>query len=160
MSQFDLSFSTIPWLDRHMVTLLLDFLSTRAIYSPATLLKAKYEVYSNTNMVDTALAQLKEYAKLDAAAAATLDSATAQLTEKRSKVIAEMTARKEACGPLVDAVTNANLSATRGGSFDFNFETLAAKHKITRTHVEVRHSLSHSLSFYATLTSSAIFRLS
>jgi translation initiation factor 3 subunit E len=143
MSQFDLSFSMVPWLDRHMVITLLDFLATRNLYSPVTVQKAKFEAYAGTKMVDVAIQQYKDLTALDASAAP--DTSLDALTAKRTQVLQDITSLKEACGPLLDAIAKANLSSARG-SLDFSFESVSAKHKATRSHVEALYEYAQ-LSF-------------
>ncbi|CAB4486386.1 eukaryotic translation initiation factor 3, subunit 6 [Rhizophagus irregularis] len=49
---YDLTPKLIPYLDRHLVFPLLEFLSMHKIYPEIDLLKAKYELLAKTNMVD------------------------------------------------------------------------------------------------------------
>ncbi|RKP36425.1 eIF3 subunit 6 N terminal domain-containing protein [Dimargaris cristalligena] len=52
MAQYDLTSKMIPYLDRHLVFPLLQFLSLKELYVESDLLQAKYDLLSKTNMVD------------------------------------------------------------------------------------------------------------
>ena len=52
MAQWDLTSRMGPYLDRHLVFPLLEFLSVKGIYDETDLLRAKLDLLSNTNMVD------------------------------------------------------------------------------------------------------------
>jgi translation initiation factor 3 subunit E len=52
MAQYDLSPRLIPFLDRHMVLPLLDFLQSMNMYSPLSLIQARVDFASTTKMVD------------------------------------------------------------------------------------------------------------
>ncbi|CAG8500416.1 10959_t:CDS:2 [Diversispora eburnea] len=52
MANYDLIPRMIPYLDRHLVLPLLNFLSSNKIYPDHDLFKAKYELLAKTNMVD------------------------------------------------------------------------------------------------------------
>ena len=52
MAQYDLTPRLIPFLDRHMVLPLLDFLQSMSMYSPLSLIQARVDFASTTKMVD------------------------------------------------------------------------------------------------------------
>ena len=52
MAQWDLTARMGPYLDRHLVFPLLEFLSVKGIYDETDLLRGKLDLLSNTNMVD------------------------------------------------------------------------------------------------------------
>jgi len=55
MAQYDLTASVAPFLDRHLVFPLLEFLQDKQIYTDDQILKAKNELLAKTNMVDYAM---------------------------------------------------------------------------------------------------------
>ncbi|KAJ3300512.1 Eukaryotic translation initiation factor 3 subunit E [Borealophlyctis nickersoniae] len=52
MAKYDLTFTIGKYLDRHMIFPLLEFLTVQELYPAADLLNAKYELLSETKMVD------------------------------------------------------------------------------------------------------------
>lgn len=48
----DLTMKMIPFLDRHLVFPLIEFLELKEVYVAENLLKAKYDLFKNSNMVD------------------------------------------------------------------------------------------------------------
>ena len=55
MAKFDLTARVAPFLDRHLVFPLLEFLQDKQIYRDDEILKAKIELLAKTNMVDYAM---------------------------------------------------------------------------------------------------------
>ncbi|XP_018008485.1 eukaryotic translation initiation factor 3 subunit E-B isoform X2 [Hyalella azteca] len=82
MAQYDLTNKLTPYLDRHLVFPLMEFLSVRGIYNETDLQRTKLDLLSNTNMVDFAM---------DIQASLYPDQPpSTELTEKRSRVVAEL----------------------------------------------------------------------
>lgn len=54
-AKHDLTMKMIPFLDRHLVFPLLEFLELKEVYVSKDLLKAKYDLFQNSNMVDFVL---------------------------------------------------------------------------------------------------------
>lgn len=55
MAQYDLTAKVAPYLDRHLVFPLLEFLQDKQMYADDQILKAKIELLAKTNMVDYAM---------------------------------------------------------------------------------------------------------
>ncbi|KAI8882782.1 eukaryotic translation initiation factor 3, subunit 6 [Backusella circina FSU 941] len=55
MATNDLTIRMIPYLDRHLVFPLVEFVELKEVYDADDLLKAKYELFQNSNMVDFVL---------------------------------------------------------------------------------------------------------
>lgn len=60
MAEWDLTPKMGPYLDRHLVFPLLEFLSVKGFYDETDLSRGKLELLSNTNMVDFAMDVHKE----------------------------------------------------------------------------------------------------
>ncbi|KAJ3021942.1 Eukaryotic translation initiation factor 3 subunit E [Thoreauomyces humboldtii] len=65
MAQYDLTSKIGPYLDRHMVAPLLEFLLDQEIYPQEELMVAKYDLLSKTKMIDSANMVYKEIHNLD-----------------------------------------------------------------------------------------------
>jgi translation initiation factor 3 subunit E len=52
MATWELTTKLAPYLDRHLVIPLMEFLNVKGIYDETDLLRAKLDLLSNTNMVD------------------------------------------------------------------------------------------------------------
>merc|ERR1712029_309822 len=96
MAQWELTSKLGPFLDRHLVIPLLEFLSVngKEIYDESDLLKGKLELLSGTNMIDFAMDVHK-----------TLypdQPVPKDLLEKRPKVVAEYSRLQEATKPLAE----------------------------------------------------------
>ena len=92
MAAYDITPRLIPFLDRHMVLPLLEFLQDKSIYSSTSLLQAKVEFAARTKMVDLFKA---EYAALHDGAE------PAQLSQRYEAVYAEMSELEAAVGELL-----------------------------------------------------------
>ncbi len=55
MAKYDLTAAVAPYLDRHLVFPLLEFLQDKQLYPDDQILKAKIELLGKTNMVDYAM---------------------------------------------------------------------------------------------------------
>ncbi|KAI8368014.1 eIF3 subunit 6 N terminal domain-containing protein [Choanephora cucurbitarum] len=78
----DLTLRMIPFLDRHLVFPLLEFLEVKEIYVLDDLLKAKYDLFKNSNMVDFVLDLYKKLHKTE--------ETPKEFAEKREKVLSQM----------------------------------------------------------------------
>ncbi|KAG1488150.1 hypothetical protein G6F54_012231 [Rhizopus delemar] len=81
-AKHDLTMKMIPFLDRHLVFPLLEFLELKEVYVSKDLLKAKYDLFQNSNMVDFVL---DLYKKLNST-----EDAPKEFSEKREKVLGQM----------------------------------------------------------------------
>ncbi|KAI7900906.1 eIF3 subunit 6 N terminal domain-containing protein [Cokeromyces recurvatus] len=81
-AKHDLTLRMIPFLDRHLVFPLLEFLELKEVYASEDLLQAKYDLFKNSNMVDFVLDLYKKLEKTDVA--------PKEFTEKREKVLSQM----------------------------------------------------------------------
>jgi translation initiation factor 3 subunit E len=61
----DLTMKMIPFLDRHLVYPLLEFLELKEVYVAEDLLQAKYNLFQNSHMVDFVLSLYKKLNKTE-----------------------------------------------------------------------------------------------
>ncbi|KAL1933035.1 hypothetical protein VTP01DRAFT_8713 [Rhizomucor pusillus] len=83
-TQHDLTLRMIPFLDRHLVFPLLQFLELKELYAPADLLQAKYDLFHDSNMADFIL---DLYQKIN-----NTTETPKELAEKRERILAKMEA--------------------------------------------------------------------
>ncbi|KAI8140871.1 eIF3 subunit 6 N terminal domain-containing protein [Fennellomyces sp. T-0311] len=81
-AKHDLTMRMIPFLDRHLVFPLLEFLELKELYAADDLLKAKYELFRNSNMADFISDLYKKINKTD--------ETPKEIADKRQQVLAKM----------------------------------------------------------------------
>ncbi|KAI9497449.1 eIF3 subunit 6 N terminal domain-containing protein [Zychaea mexicana] len=81
-AEHDLTMRMIPFLDRHLVFPLLEFLEVKELYAVDDLLKAKYEMFRNSNMADFILDLHKKINNTD--------ETPKEIAAKRQQVLAKM----------------------------------------------------------------------
>ncbi|KAI8977908.1 eIF3 subunit 6 N terminal domain-containing protein [Pilobolus umbonatus] len=92
----DLTVKMIPFLDRHLVFPLLEFLELKEVYSPEDLLKAKYELFKDSNMVDFVLDLYKKLHKTD--------EAPKEFAERREAVLCQMEELRSKAQDVMDVL--------------------------------------------------------
>jgi len=104
MAQWELTSKLGPFLDRHLVIPLLEFLSVngKEIYDESDLLKGKLELLSGTNMIDFALDVHKSlYPDQDV---------PKELAEKRPQVVEEFQRLQRLTNPIADIFSDQEVS--------------------------------------------------
>ncbi|KAG0783099.1 hypothetical protein G6F63_010172 [Rhizopus arrhizus] len=97
-AKHDLTMKMIPFLDRHLVFPLLEFLELKEVYVSKDLLKAKYDLFQNSNMVDFVLDLYNKLNSTEEAPKGTSSDtflnitniSLAEFSEKREKVLGQM----------------------------------------------------------------------
>jgi translation initiation factor 3 subunit E len=93
MATWELTTKLGPFLDRHLVIPLMEFLTVKGIYDETDLLRGKLELLSNTNMVDYTMEVHKNLYP---------DQELPQkLTEKRQKVVEDFKQLQAATDPIL-----------------------------------------------------------
>ena len=142
-TNFDLSSHVIPYLDRHMVLPLIDFLMESKQYDSASLQQAKLELVSKTKMVDSAS---DEHKKIHGTTAE-----DPQFAKQRTAVLGEFEASKKACGPLLAVVTSGKEFSDMVARREFTLDNLAHSHGVSEAHVAALYAhgrLSFEIGFY------------
>lgn len=94
MATWELTSKLGPYLDRHLVIPLMEFLTVKEIYSETDLLRAKLDLLSNTNMVDYTMEVHKNlYPDKEV---------PARLIEKRQKVVEDFKQLQAATEPILN----------------------------------------------------------
>ena len=99
---WDLTHSLAPYLDRHLVFPLLEFIQALAIYPDSDLLEAKISLLSQTNMVDFAMDIYKHLHSKGGGS----DVVPAQMKERRLVVVTELKTLKQAASRVVEFLSD------------------------------------------------------
>ena len=98
MASWELTTKLGPYLDRHLVIPLMEFLTVKGIYDETDLLRGKLDLLANTNMVDYTMEVHKNLYP---------DQEVPQkLSEKRLKVVEEFKQLQAATDPILKIFTN------------------------------------------------------
>ncbi|OQS07695.1 eukaryotic translation initiation factor 3, partial [Thraustotheca clavata] len=98
MAAYDLTNVMGPFMDVHFMFPLLDFLSSNEMYDEKALLAAKLELLKPTSMADFAV---EIYQSLHGAG-----KVPAEFEKKRASILAEVTAAKKQCEPMLKLLEN------------------------------------------------------
>ncbi|KAI8577715.1 hypothetical protein K450DRAFT_250486 [Umbelopsis ramanniana AG] len=102
-AKHDLTMRMIPFLDRHLVFPLLDFLTLKEVYPTEDLLKAKHELLSNTNMVDFVLKLYQEIHNTE--------DVPREFAEKKEKVLAQLEEFQTQTQNIIEVIENPEVIA-------------------------------------------------
>jgi len=136
MTEFDLTSRMSPYLDRHLVFPLLEFLPGKDLYNEADMLKGKIELLSKTNMVDFAMDVFsslypdKEVPK--------------ELRDKRVAVVSELKSLQSAVVPITQILEDKNVTEQIQNSRDGRqlFETLQKDHAFKPEYLDVLYDFA------------------
>eukprot|EP00271_Cylindrocystis_brebissonii_P008730 TRINITY_DN23211_c0_g1_i1.p1 TRINITY_DN23211_c0_g1~~TRINITY_DN23211_c0_g1_i1.p1 ORF type:complete len:438 (-),score=118.06 TRINITY_DN23211_c0_g1_i1:583-1896(-) len=125
---FDLTPKISPFLDRHLVFPLLEFLQEHQIYPEDEILKAKIELLGKTNMVDYAMDIHKSlYHSEDVPQA---------MVERRAEVVGRLKALEEGAAPLISFLQNPEMVSELRQDKQFNLHMLREKYQIGEDQIE------------------------
>lgn len=120
MAQYDLTPKLIKYLDRHQVLNLLTFLQEKKLYKREDLLRSKFDLVSQTKMVDTAA---EEYKLLH-----NTDKIPKEMEELRDQVVSELC--NSSSGQLWDLIRKEDLVSKLKEEKNFNMEYLMSEYEI------------------------------
>lgn len=101
MAQYELSSKLSKYLDKHLCFPLLEFLQDRGVYNEDDILKAKFELLQNTNMVDFAMDIYKELYQTD--------DVPATMHEHRAEVVNRLRTLQKAVEPIIGCLSNTSV---------------------------------------------------
>eukprot|EP00899_Mesostigma_viride_P024735 jgi/Mesvir1/5446/Mv15503-RA.1 len=128
MSQYDLTYQIGPYLDRHLVFPLLEFLQVQKIYPEEGILKAKIELLQKTNMVDYAMDIHKNLYNTEEVPTA--------MTERRKVVVENLKRLQLASDPLVQFLSNPNYVKLLRADKAWNLQFLQEQCQIRSDQIE------------------------
>ncbi|CAI7863057.1 unnamed protein product, partial [Closterium sp. NIES-54] len=128
MASTDLTSKIAPFLDRHLVFPLLEFLQDRQIYPEDEILTAKIELLGRTNMVDYAMDIHKSLHHSEEVPPA--------MVERRGEVVSRLKTLEEAAAPLVAFLQNPATVQELRSDKAYNLLMLQEKYQIGAEGVE------------------------
>lgn len=132
MSEHELSFRIIPFLDRHMVLPVLENLQEKKLYKERDLLVAKLELVSKTSMVDFGIEQYKELYETE--------DVPKDMQARRDTVWKKLKSTTKACGKLLEMLTGTEEKESEADKLradkKFNRDYLKSERGITDDNIE------------------------
>ncbi|KAJ1962542.1 eukaryotic translation initiation factor 3 subunit E, partial [Dispira parvispora] len=96
--QYDLTPRMMPYLDRHLVFPLLQFLSLKELYAEEDLLQAKYDLLSKTSMVDYTKELYKQIHHIE--------TDPEEFSERRENVLAALEKMQAEAAKVTEVIEN------------------------------------------------------
>ncbi|KAI8377772.1 eIF3 subunit 6 N terminal domain-containing protein [Radiomyces spectabilis] len=128
-AQHDLTQRMIPFLDRHLVFPLLEFLELKEMYATDDLVKAKYDLFCQSNMVDF-VAEL--YKRLH-----NTEKTPEDLLEKKDKVLVQLEDLRDQVQELMTVLEKPEVIAALRDDKIQNLEYLKENYQITQEKIEI-----------------------
>ncbi|KAG2212630.1 hypothetical protein INT47_000606 [Mucor saturninus] len=125
----DLTMRMIPFLDRHLVFPLIEFLELKEVYAPEQLLEAKYDLFKNSNMVDFVQDLYKKLHKTE--------EAPKEFTEKREKVLSQMEELRTKAQKVMDILEKPEVIAALRQDKAQNLQYLKENYKFTDDSINI-----------------------
>jgi translation initiation factor 3 subunit E len=128
MAQFDLTDRVSPFLDRHLVFPLLEFLQDKQLYSDDQILKAKIELLAKTNMVDYAMDIHKSLYHTE--------EVPQEMVDRRVEVVGRLKVLEESAAPLISFLQNPALVQELRSDKQYNLQMLQERYQIGSEQIE------------------------
>lgn len=131
---YDLTSKVSPFLDRHLVFPLLEFLQDRQIYAEEEILKAKIELLAKTNMVDYAADIHKSLYHTEEVPQTMID--------RRGEVVSRLKLLEEAAAPLVNFLQDPSSVQELRSDKQYNLHMLQDKYQIGQKEIEALYKFA------------------
>eukprot|EP00246_Nothoceros_aenigmaticus_P004859 TRINITY_DN16579_c0_g1_i1.p1 TRINITY_DN16579_c0_g1~~TRINITY_DN16579_c0_g1_i1.p1 ORF type:complete len:441 (-),score=80.04 TRINITY_DN16579_c0_g1_i1:75-1397(-) len=128
MAHFDLTAMVAPYLDRHLVFPLLEFLQDKQLYAEDQILKAKIELLSKTNMVDYAMDIHKNLYHTE--------DVPQDMVERRVEVVGRLKSLEDAAAPLISFLQNPTYVSELRSDKQYNLQMLHERYQIGSEQIE------------------------
>eukprot|EP00244_Chara_vulgaris_P010333 TRINITY_DN471_c0_g1_i2.p1 TRINITY_DN471_c0_g1~~TRINITY_DN471_c0_g1_i2.p1 ORF type:complete len:430 (-),score=102.18 TRINITY_DN471_c0_g1_i2:705-1994(-) len=128
MAKYDLTPKVAPFLDRHLVFPLLEFLQKEKIFPVDDIMKAKIELLGKTNMVDYAMDIHKGLYNTE--------DVPQEMVERRVEVIGNLKALEEAAAPLISFLQNPSMVQELRSEKQYNLQMLQERYQIGPEQIE------------------------
>ncbi|EFJ05347.1 hypothetical protein SELMODRAFT_269977 [Selaginella moellendorffii] len=126
MAQFDQTLKIAPFLDRHLVFPLLEFLQDKGIYPNDQILKAKIELLAKTNMVDYMMDIHRSL----------YDEVPKEMMDRRAEVVNRLKALEDLAAPLIAFLQNPQMTAELKPERQANLQMLHDRYQIGPEHID------------------------
>ncbi|KAG0756319.1 hypothetical protein G6F29_010836 [Rhizopus arrhizus] len=144
-AKHDLTMKMIPFLDRHLVFPLLEFLELKEVYVSKDLLKAKYDLFQNSNMVDFVLDLYNKLNSTEEAPKGTSSDtflnitniSLAEFSEKREKVLGQMEDLRSKAQKVMDVLEKPEVIAALCQDKTENIQYLRDNYQFTDDSINI-----------------------
>ncbi|CAK9251070.1 unnamed protein product [Sphagnum jensenii] len=128
MAKYDLTAAVAPYLDRHLVFPLLEFLQDKQLYPDDQILKAKIELLGKTNMVDYAMDIHKSLYHTE--------DVPQEMVDRRVEVVGRLKLLEESAAPLISFLQNPALVQELRTDKQYNLQMLHDRYQIGTEQIE------------------------
>ncbi|KAG0164914.1 eukaryotic translation initiation factor 3 subunit E [Apophysomyces sp. BC1034] len=128
-AKYDLTLRMIPFLDRHLVFPLLEFLELKKVYAAEDLLKAKYDLLCDTNMVDFVVELYKNIHHID--------ETPKEFAGKRENVLAQLEELQAEAQKVMEVLEKPEVIAALRHDKAQNLQYLKDNHNITEDRIRI-----------------------
>ncbi|KAJ7525811.1 hypothetical protein O6H91_17G067800 [Diphasiastrum complanatum] len=134
MAQYDLTLTIAPYLDRHLVFPLLEFLQEKQLYTDDHILKAKIDLLAKTNMVDYAVDIYKSLYHTE--------YPLQEMLDRRTEVMDRLKYLEELAAPLVSFLQNPALVQELRPDKQYNLQMLHDRFQIRSEQIEALYQFA------------------